>query len=215
MNRPIARSALSRFSHNQSARALLADPANASRGTDKVLWRVWLQQPSRRRVELFRPTSSLAEVVGGDENRYWHYSPAQGSVDIVEFKEQRQPGTVAFTTWLHPMVSELLAPEFLWYGVDGAVHDPHLEIIEELRFLDRKALRAHMTVTDWDTRFVRWSENICVADLYDLIIDESTGTILRVGCLLDGVEFSVTEIVTLAFDEDLDQNLFEPPLPAR
>jgi hypothetical protein len=50
-----------------------------------------------------------------------------------------------------------------------------------------------------------------MADDYELIVDATTGTIVRAACLLDGAEFAVNEVTSMSFDEPMERSLFEPP----
>lgn len=50
-----------------------------------------------------------------------------------------------------------------------------------------------------------------MADDYELIVDETTGVILRAASRVAGQEFRVGEVEEIVFGEPIDERLLEPP----
>jgi hypothetical protein len=214
LDRDAYRISLNRHLANPTAAAVLSDPHSPLTGMWEWSWRVWVDQPYRWRQEEFRPPGHLRGVSGGNEGQYWQYVP---DANVRSVSEWHDPGmdpdsaqTWHFTSVVHPTVSELIDPSFLWSIPEGATHDPVLEFKARSERLGREAWNVRVVVRDWHTRS-GLGETLLIADDYELIVDVATGVILRAACLLDGVEFAVTEAKTITFDEPMDRSLFEPP----
>jgi hypothetical protein len=65
-------------------------------------------------------------------------------------------------------------------------------------------------VADWD-RWNLFTENLTVADDYEVLVEIETGVILRFARRFEGRENGATEMTEVAFDEDLPAELFHPP----
>ena len=110
------------------------------------------------------------------------------------------------------MVAELLDPRFLLWGVpEGAQADPTVDVKELGTYLGREVQKVGVKVRDWSSRSPSWSENLWVADDYELTVDRATGVLLRVACRLNEDEFSVREVTRIAFDQPMNPAQFLPP----
>lgn len=216
-DRSVYRRSLARFRQNDRVAAILSDPLFDGEGVAEAIWRVWLSRPYRRRVESFEPPSHLKEISGGNESGYWQYFPDDRRAHVFAASPPREKGDAdhpwpQFTIWLHPIVAELLAPASLWIVPEGAVQPLRIEVLGSSRHLDRDVIRARLQVLDWGSRDL-WSENLWVADDYDILVDARIGILLRVACRLAGEEFSVREVYDVAFDTAMDSSLFAPRFP--
>lgn len=120
-----------KFPTNPAASFLLRDPNRSTSDVGENVWKVWLSRPHRYRVEQYRPPSTLSAVSAADEGRSWFYYPDErsGNVrprDLCDFREEERL-FAEFTRWLHPEVSELLDPSFLWDIGEGVMGPPQLE----------------------------------------------------------------------------------------
>ena len=199
------------------------------RGVHEHVWRVWIERPFLRRVEEFTSPSDTDPftTAGMSETIEWWWTPAEGRVHV---KDRDISGGIGMLTTdggrdltaqelretdarlplfridVHPMVGELLDPRksLLQPGAE-------FEIVGPDELLGRRATRIRMTLADWNTRTPITSENLWVADDYDLVVDDATRIILRLACRAEGEEFSVREMTDVAFDEPIDPSIWEPP----
>lgn len=203
-----------KFPANPAAAFLLRDPNRAPDQVGEHIWKVWMSRPHRYRVEQYRPPSTLSAVSAADEVRSWFYFPddRSGSIRPRDLYDIRTNERVfaEFTRWLHPEVSELLDPSFLWDVGEGVMDTPRLEPIGSRNHHGRPAILVRLTVGDWDTR-EEFGETLWMADDYELLVDEATGIILRAASRIEGEEYRVGEIEEIAFDEPIDEALLEPP----
>jgi outer membrane lipoprotein-sorting protein len=174
------------------------------------LWvnRLWWVKPDRLREE--------QEDVGGDNDpmvrvvdgaRFW--SLAGGELA----SSDHMPGLSSPPT---PHVGYLLDPALVLPVVD-------LSVEGEATQAGRAALVLAARPRDRDDS-LSIGHLPSGADEYELLVDRATGVLLRVAAFIDGEEFMVTEITSIAFDEPIDQERFvlvppegvrlmEPPPP--
>lgn len=192
-------------------------------------WRTWFRHPAFHREETYpdRRFEPAVSVSGGDGSVSWSWDPRTGRTSAWRDRSmaylvpagQRPPrdlprpvatGPRVVAHWFHPIVGELLQPEELLH--EGL----SLEVLGRTEFLGREALRVHATLSGWGhDRHPLSHENLPPADDYEFVVDAATGVLLRVADLFDGGEFSVREVLEVAFDEELDPALFEPPTRPR
>lgn len=116
-------------------------------------------------------------------------------------------------TFTHEAVpAEVLRPESMWWIGEGCREKPRFRETGRTTHLGRPAIEVTAAIVDWDTR-LDWTEILWMADDYRLLVDATTGIILRAACLVDGVEFVTTEVFDLSVDLPIDPGLFEyqPP----
>jgi hypothetical protein len=227
------RAVLTRFAENPKIAEMLERNSGSSAPQDpeESVWRVWLDRPFLFRIEEEWHYGKLGDVSGGDQHGHWQYLPSENLVyreerpittsvsrigppettlqDLAEI-DQESP---MFRVHMHPIVGELLDPADLFSRRyrDHPEMAPALEAIGATRFLEREALHVRAVVGDWSSRDPIGSENLWVADDYDLVFDVETGVVLRLACRKEGEDFSVREMTEAVFDEPIDPAVFQPP----
>lgn len=158
--------------------------------------KVWFSPPSRvrcdRELEWKGEPSTAVTVIDGE--RWWSDSPSRGFHQSTDDRR------------IQPVVPELdlLEPWEL-------IGDFELEIGDSATCAGRQAVTALATVRELRTgHVVRVAPG---ADQYELTADLERGVLLRCAALLEGAPFEVSEITEIAFDEEIDPDLFrlEPP----
>jgi hypothetical protein len=165
--------------------------------------RFWLDPPARLREETQREgRPELEHVVVRDGLRWWSYSPGWGAVSntVADAENVSIGGGEQTGVLLDP------APWIAWLS---------FEVVGEAAGPDRAALRVRAHPRPIQQRDSFWFESRLPpgADEYELLVDRDRGVVLRLAGLLDGTEFSVLELVEVAFDENLPPEtfVFEPP----
>jgi hypothetical protein len=206
---------LARHRRNPGVSALLNDPAFRRSGEDRHSWSAWLDRPLKWRIEHYSQTGALTQISGGNEENQWHFFPAHRRLDVIPMDANPLELTTgpwqAFDAWLPPIVGELINPAVLWAISEGGDEEPELLLLGRRSWGQRSALHVRAYLRDWDTRPVGWSDNLWVADDYDLLVDQSIGVLLRVACRFNELEFSVREVLDLELNNPLPHSLFLPP----
>jgi hypothetical protein len=167
---------------------------------------LWWQQPDSVRLE--QGVSTIINYKGN----VWGYYP-RGSLlqtSLLPLEQWSRPGlTVRYIDpdqTADPLQGySLLDPSFLL-----ATH--LLEIIGETTYLDRMAVQVRATYRKNRESIVEeffW----CTADHYNLIVDKERGILLRYAGVIDGVEYAVSEVQQIAFDEPIPPETFIFTLP--
>jgi outer membrane lipoprotein-sorting protein len=158
--------------------------------TEEVV-RLWFEKPSRQREEVEGPSPRVSVR---DGKKSWSYMPNWGAIEH-EAAEDAGGGEGSF----------LFSPARLLPGVE-------LEPLDETQFAGRQAIRVRARPRDGRQHELDFG-HAPGADEYELLVDAERGVLLRVGAYLDGEEFATTEVREIAFDEELDPQIFrfEPP----
>src|SRR5439155_101725 len=161
------------------------------RPPEESTWRIWLERPFRYRVEEHRRAGAPGDVNGGDARNRWQLAelerrvyrsrspitdsvarigPPPATLDDLAALDADAP---LFHAYLHPIIGELLDPNELFRRrhPGSPEHTPLLHEVERTRLVGREALRVRAIVPDWDTRKPIESENLWVADDYDVVFD--------------------------------------------
>jgi outer membrane lipoprotein-sorting protein len=154
--------------------------------TSEATVRVWVQRPGRLREEYEGAWGDQTTV--SDGRTLWRRMPRTGLLreDAAELEG------VSFAT-------RLLEPGRLLAGID-------LELIDEAEQAGRTAVRARAL-----PRNVTWHDLFGLApgaDQYELLIDTERGVLLRAAAFLEGDLFASSEVLEIAFDEELASELF-------
>jgi hypothetical protein len=232
------REVLRRYAANAHVAAMLEraeDLPSRWSSEEESVWRIWLERPFLFRVEEEWRAGTLTDISGGDARGGWQFIPSEnrvyrksgglttsvsrlgeGEATLAELAELDATSPL-FRIPLHPIVAELLDPgELFLIHVPGRPEvTPRLDVLGPTTFLGREATRLRAVITDWARRAPMDSENLWVADDYELIADDATAVILRLACRANGQEFSVREMTEVAFDEPIDPSMFEPPAGVR
>jgi hypothetical protein len=184
------------------------------------LWRVWVRRPRWIRVEESTDGGATWDTRGGDGATTWQLFRGELRVEedrsvavLTSEGSETGYGPPAYElgdrldivhTHAHPLVADLIDPrESLALGLA-------FERGPDRDHLGRRATTARAWISDWE-RWDPYSENATVADDYELLVDVETGVILRFARRFEGREFGATEMTEVAFDEDLPDELFQPP----
>jgi hypothetical protein len=184
------------------------------------LWRVWVKRPRWIRVEESTDGGATWDTHGGDGATTWQLFrgelhaeedrsiavlTAEGSASIHGPTAHELLDRLDIVhTHAHPLVAELIDP------LDHLPKDLRWERGGPTTFLGRRAMAFRAWVADWD-RWNLFTENLTVADDYEVLVDVETGVILRFAQRFEGREYGATEMTEVAFDEDLPAELFQPP----
>lgn len=216
---------LPRFKDNPNVASLLergsGDPWR--QGIRQEARRMWFRHPAFHREEVYtdRAMERLVALHGGDGDRSWSYDPRRGKVRVwsarsigtlvrrgerpIYGREALAGGPPVVAHWFHPIVGELLQPAEL------LEQELSLEVLGHARHLEREVLRVRARLGGWAERREFGPENLPPADEHEFLVDAATGVLLRVANRFDGEDFSVREVLEVAFDEEIPPETFEPP----
>jgi hypothetical protein len=184
-----------------------------------LLWRVWVKRPRWIRVEESTDGGATGGTSGGDgatswqlvegethayEDRSFGLLVPEGAPPIHGVEAYELTDSLDILGHVHPLVAELIDP--VWRLPD----DLRWDRVGPTAYLGRRALVFRSWVADWD-RWDLFTENVAVADDYQVLVDVETGVILRFARRFEGREYGATEMTEVAFDEDLPDELFRPP----
>jgi hypothetical protein len=212
------RRALERYRSHTPVAEVLDRWSGPVRQEPDWLWRIWVKRPRWIRVEESTDGGATWGTGGGDganswqlvegetyvqEDRSFGLLAPEGTPPIRGAEAYELTDDLDIVGDAHPLVAELI--------------DPAERLLEELRweragrttYLGRQALGFRAWVADWD-RWALFTENVAVADDYQVLVDVETGVILRFGRRFEGREYGATEMTEVAFDEDLPMELFRP-----
>ena len=219
---------LRRFPSNRRLQAVLPRVVEAASVPHETRTRIWLRRPRWVRAETSGDGGRTWSVSGGDGESSWQWLPdgetyvwIDRSTAVILWRDDDEPdehetltGGSAYDaldnlsiahTHLHPEVAELLDPrELLEEGLA-------LTAFTSDRFLGREVVRSRGWLPGWNEDRDFGLESLTPADDYELVIDTDTGVVLRFSARAREGEFAVTEFTTVAFDEELPQELFVPP----
>jgi outer membrane lipoprotein-sorting protein len=159
--------------------------------TTEEIVRVWFEKPSRRREEVEGPSPRVSLT---DGEKSWSYMPEWGAVEHEAVGDEGS-GEGLF----------LFSPARLLAAVE-------FEALDETQFAGRRVIRVRARPRDGRHHELHFG-HAPGADEYELLVDAERGVLLRVAAYLDGDEFAITEVKEIAFDEELDPQIFtfEPP----
>jgi hypothetical protein len=167
-----------------------------AQGEWEQVCRLWLSWPSQARseAELEWKGSRDRGVSVIDGKRWWSDWPYRG------FSSSEDDSRVSIGI----MHGELLDP---W----PLISDLDLEVRGTATYLGREAVEAHAAPRE--RRVPYYSRVISGADALELAVDLERGVLLRLAAVLKGATFEIKEMTDIAFDENLDPDLFklEPP----
>jgi hypothetical protein len=189
-------------------------------------FRAWMVKPAYHRQENYRHAElrSIASISGGDGEQLWSYVLGEARVFVqpnralVALSRSQDSdgaayGRAAYSkadryvgTLFVPLIGELIDPR------EFPLDEVQLQVAGRETYRGRPAIRVRARA-DWQRREQWLGENLPPADDYELLVDHERGVILRVMARFDGREFSVGEMLDVAFDEDIPLELFEPPSP--
>lgn len=149
--------------------------------------RVWARKPYRWRLEF--ESSDGTNIFVGD--LAWPETPEAPRTDCVTL-----PGALSLET-----IDGTVA-----YTFDPWILVPELEmrVLGRAKHTGREAVRVSAVAEAGQSTILGAG-----ADDYELLVDAKWGVLLRSASRLDGEEFEVTEILDIAFDEDLPEELFD------
>lgn len=158
-------------------------------------WRLWIEQPDRRRVEFLVGQQTVTAVWLGDT--WWSWSPSQGAMT--------NNGQTNHSHGKGPSEAIIETPALL-----GALT---FEVLGRAQLLDREVLKAIATPRLLPMPSMALHGLGSGADDYVLSVDAERGVVLRSEARLRGKPFKVIEITEIDFDPPLPAATFAPPTP--
>lgn len=169
-----------------------------SPGSFERIRKVWYERPNRWRQELERPDGTGTEYKVVDGRAFWFYSPLGGARRATttegEFGPDFEVMHIFEPTSIKPQLEEL-----------------EIQTVERAWQAGRSAFRVEATGPgEWKClpEPLWWG-----ADDYELMVDTEYGAILRLSSRLNRMDFDVTEVLEVGFDEALDKDIFVLDLP--
>jgi len=156
--------------------------------------RLWLDPPSRWRLEVDVPGQGAAVVVN-DGPLWWSYLPS-GHAYSNESEPERYPRQSEHPEW------HLFHPDDVLAAL----------LVRTTRLEEREGRNVQMIEASAQGDYVPSLPS--GADTYHVVIDRDRGIALRMAASADGVEFSSVEITSLEMDVPLAPELFRIELPA-
>lgn len=166
-------------------------------------WRLWLAQPDRVRAEFSVGDNTVTAVIVGET--WWSWSPFR-AVTTNQGDPHSSHGKGPGDALIDPS-SVLPAVELVVAGRATFIERPVLEVRATPTPIDENDEES----SDW--RFAT-SGLGGGADEYALLVDARRGVLLRSEARIGGEPFRIIEMETIAFDEELGQNVFAPPADA-
>ena len=185
-----ARSTVS-FAKDSSDNEPTADDSGGSAET----WRLWIEQPDRRRVGFDVGLEQVTAVWVGDT--WWSWSPSGGSAT-----NNGEPNVHHGKGPSEPLIETTALLAELAFEVEGRAN-----------LLGREVLKARATHRPLPTPRMALFGLGSGADDYLLSVDAERGVVLRSEARLRGKPFKVIEMTEIDFDLPLPPETFSPPGP--
>jgi hypothetical protein len=163
-------------------------------------WRLWLAQPDKVRTEFIVEDETVTAVIVGDT--WWSWSPSRG-VTTNQGDPHHSHGRGPGVGLIDP-ASILPAVDLALAGRATLIGRPVLEVLATPTPLDENDEEA----SDWAHAAFDLGAG---ADEYALVLDAERGILLRSEARIGGQPFRVIEMETVAFDEELGEDVFAPP----
>lgn len=187
-----------------SVRVLEGRFLNNSPLINKISWRVWWQKPSCWRDEYeIIGHGRIIRVIRGDKKWifdsmrgvvYTNVAPLQGS----GYAKKKDAHLQSIEDMLNEIA--IISPSFL-------ISSHELQIEDEIRYLDREAIRVHAIYIRGKTicqdKFF-WS----IADEYEIVVDKERGILLYYAAKFRDQKIAEASVKEVAFDESLSEELF-------
>lgn len=169
-----------------------------SLGSFDRIRKVWYERPNRWRQEIERADGKGTEYKVVDSKAFWFYSPLdearRATLTEGEFGPDFEVAHIFEPCSIKPLLEEL-----------------DIQTVEQVRQAGRPAFRVEATVRgEWTCipEPLWWG-----ADDYELVVDAEHGAILSLSSRFDGLNFDVTEVLEIGFNEAFDKNVFVLDLP--
>lgn len=159
-------------------------------------WRLWLAQPDKVRTEFSIDHDAVTAVIVGDT--WWSWSPQRG----------------ARTNHGNPRSSHGWGPGQILIDPSVMLPAVELEVLGRTTFVGRptiEVLAAPSEIDDNDEEAPYRRSAAGGADEYALMVDGEFGILLRNEARIDGKPFRITEMLSIQFDQRLDEDVFLPP----
>jgi outer membrane lipoprotein-sorting protein len=163
-------------------------------------WRLWLARPDKVRTEFSVEDDTVTAVIVGDT--WWSWSPSR-EVTTNQGDPHHSHGKGPGNELIDPS-SILPAVEIVLAGSAIFIGRPVLEVLATPTPIDDNDEES----PDWRYATVYLGGG---ADEYALMVDSERGVLLRSEARIGDKPFRIIEMETVAFDEELGEDVFDPP----